>query len=48
MELSSIADLEVEEMLTKMRKAMLHKATRGGGEALGIPFSGALAHALLY
>ena len=43
MELSSIADLEVEKMLTKMRQAMLHKAARGGGEALGIPFSAALA-----
>jgi 2-polyprenyl-3-methyl-5-hydroxy-6-metoxy-1,4-benzoquinol methylase len=43
MELSSIADLEIEKMLTKMRKAMLHKAASGGGEALGIPFSAALA-----
>ena len=43
MELSSIADLEVEKMLTKMRKAMLHKAAIGGGEALDIPFSAALA-----
>jgi len=43
MELSSIADLDVEKMLTKMRKAMLHKAARGDGEALGLPFSAALA-----
>ena len=43
MELSTIADLDVEKMLTKMRKAMLHKAACGAGEALGIPFSVALA-----
>lgn len=43
MELSSIADLDVEKMLTKIRKAMLHKAASGDVEALGIPFSAALA-----
>ena len=43
MELSSIADLDVEKMLTEMRKIMLHKATNGGGEAQGLPFYAALA-----
>ena len=43
MELSTIADLDVEKMLTKMRKAMLHKAASGGSESQGIPFSASLA-----
>jgi len=43
MELSPIADLDVEKMLTKMRRAMLHKATSGEGKAQSLPFYAALA-----
>jgi tetratricopeptide (TPR) repeat protein/SAM-dependent methyltransferase len=43
MELSPIADLDIEKMLIKMRKAMLHKALNEGGEASGLIFYAALA-----
>ncbi|MBU4132594.1 MAG: tetratricopeptide repeat protein [Proteobacteria bacterium] len=43
MELSPLADLDVEKMLTKIRKAMLHMASSGGSEAQGLPFYAALA-----
>ena len=43
MELSQILDLDVEKMLTKMRKAMLYKAINGGFETRGLPFYAALA-----
>jgi tetratricopeptide (TPR) repeat protein/SAM-dependent methyltransferase len=43
MELSPIADLNLEKMLTGMRKSMLHKAANGTGEAQGLTFYGALA-----
>ena len=43
MELSAIADSDVEKMLTRIRKAMLHKATRGGSEDQGLSFFASLA-----
>ena len=43
MELSPIADLDLEKMLTMMRKAMLNKALNRDGEAQGLPFYAALA-----
>jgi tetratricopeptide (TPR) repeat protein len=43
MELSPIADLDVEKMLTKIRKAMLYKALNGDCIVEGLPFYNALA-----
>lgn len=43
MELSPIADVDVEKMLTKMRKSMLKKASKGENGALGLSFYSALA-----
>ena len=43
MELSPIADLDVERLFTQMRKAMLNRVTSGVGGNLGIPFCAALA-----
>ena len=43
MELSPIADLDVERMFLQMRTSMLNKVTSGGGEARGLPFYVALA-----
>ena len=43
MELSPIADLDVERMFLQMRTSMLNKVTSGGGGARGLPFYVALA-----
>ena len=43
MELSPIADLDVERLFTQMRKAMLNRATSGVGGNLDLPFCAALA-----
>jgi tetratricopeptide (TPR) repeat protein len=43
MELSPIADLEVEQLFTQMRKAMLNWVTSGESGFQGIPFYAALA-----
>ena len=43
MELSCIADSDVEKMLTKIRKDLLHQAASGDSEAHGLPFFAALA-----
>ena len=43
MELSPIADLEVERMFSKMRARMLTRVTSRRGEAQGLPFYVALA-----
>ena len=42
MELSPIADLDVERMFSKMRASMLTRVTSGRGEAQGLPFYAAL------
>ena len=42
MELSPIADLDVERMFSKMRAGMLTRVTSGRGEAQGLPFYAAL------
>jgi 2-polyprenyl-3-methyl-5-hydroxy-6-metoxy-1,4-benzoquinol methylase len=43
MELSPIADLEVEQLFTQMRKAMLNWVTSGESGIQGLPFYAALA-----
>ncbi len=43
MELSTIADVDLERMLTRVRRAMLHKAVNGASDAQGLPFYAALA-----
>ena len=43
MELSPIADLDLERMLSKMRASMLTRVTSGREEAQGLPFYTALA-----
>jgi len=43
MELTPIADLDVERLFVKMRRAMLRKAVSGGDETQGLPFYAALA-----
>ncbi len=43
MELSPIADLDVEQLFTQMRKAMLNRVTSGEGGNQGLPFYAALA-----
>jgi 2-polyprenyl-3-methyl-5-hydroxy-6-metoxy-1,4-benzoquinol methylase len=43
MELSSIADLDMERMFSKMRASMLTRVTSGRKEAQGLPFYTALA-----
>ena len=43
MELSPIADLDMERMLSKMRASMLTRVTSGREEAQGLPFYTALA-----
>jgi hypothetical protein len=43
MELSPIADLDIERMFSKMRAGMLTRVTSGREEAQGLPFYAALA-----
>ncbi len=43
MELNTIADVDIERMLTRMRRTMLHKAVNGGRDAQGLSFYAALA-----
>ncbi|MCK5445924.1 MAG: class I SAM-dependent methyltransferase, partial [Rhodospirillaceae bacterium] len=43
MGLSPIKDLKIEQMLTFLRRAMIHEAAEGKADANGLPFSAALA-----